>query len=258
LPLQGGRNFRDLGGYRTADGHHVKWGLLYRSGAMHGLTGADYALLESRGIRTVCDLRDARERAAEPADWPPAHAPRQLFDAYTLDVKALMPPGDPQGWRVGQVRAAMIASYPRLLVLLNGQYRRMFARLLAGEAPLAFNCTAGKDRTGIAAALILTALGVPRHTIVADYMLSNRYLDLAVMRGSARAPANMASGKSALGMLASLPPPVFHALMAADPAYIGAALAVMERHRGGPAGYLAQEMGLSAQDIRQLRALYLE
>jgi protein-tyrosine phosphatase len=60
LPLQGGRNFRDLGGYRTQDGHHVKWGMLYRSGSMHGLTPVDYAALEARGIRVVCDLRDSR------------------------------------------------------------------------------------------------------------------------------------------------------------------------------------------------------
>ena len=66
LPLQGGQNFRDLGGYRTADGRTVKWGLLYRSGAMNALTPADFAALAKRGLVTVCDLRDTRERAKAP------------------------------------------------------------------------------------------------------------------------------------------------------------------------------------------------
>ncbi len=66
LPLEGGRNFRDLGGYRARDGRTVKWGLPFRSGSTHGLTPADYASLEKRGIRVVCDFRDSQERAAEP------------------------------------------------------------------------------------------------------------------------------------------------------------------------------------------------
>jgi len=69
LPLQGGQNFRDLGGYRTRDGRTVRWGLLYRSGSMHNLTAADYAYLRKLGIRTVCDLRSRTERDREPANW---------------------------------------------------------------------------------------------------------------------------------------------------------------------------------------------
>lgn len=71
----------------------------------------------------------------------------------------------------------MTALYPRLLTQFNSQYRRMFAALLAGRAPLAFNCIAGQDRTGVAAALLLTALGVPRETVIQDYLLTNRYFD---------------------------------------------------------------------------------
>jgi len=67
----------------------------------------------------------------------------------------------------------MTESYPRLLGTFHDQYRRVFAELLAGHAPLAFNCAAGKDRTGVAAALLLTALGVPRETVIADYLLTN-------------------------------------------------------------------------------------
>lgn len=265
LPLEGGRNFRDLGGYRAQDGRHVKWGLLFRSGAMHGLTGADYAYLGKRGIRVVCDFRDSRERAAQPVNWPSGAAPRLLFDDYRLDMAGMMPKGPPSGWTEADARAAFTASYPRMLGQFNGQYRRMFAELLAGHAPLAFNCSAGKDRTGIAAALILTALGVPRQTVIDDYMLTNNYLDAAKMLAHGPAPANMGPGrpeKEAGGdpaaALKGLPPGVVRAFLAADPAYIEAALAVLDRHSGGPEGYLRDELGLKRADILRLRTLYLE
>ena len=249
LPLQGGRNFRDLGGYATGDGRHVKWGLLYRSGSMHGLTAADYAELQRRGLRVVCDLRDTRERAAEPVDWPAQGAPRVLSDDYLLDTRDFLPAGAMKDWTATAAQAAMTASYPKMLVQFRGQYRRMFAELLAGHAPLAFNCSAGKDRTGIAAALLLTALGVPRATVIDDYLLTNRYLDAAKL---------LASPAQADTPWAHLPPSVAAALAAADRRYIEAALAVLDRHPGGATGWLRDEMGLSAADIARLRTAYLD
>ena len=250
LPLQGGRNFRDLGGYRTIDGHHVKWGLLYRSGSMHGLTPADYAALERRGIRVVCDLRDSRERAAEPVAWPDGKAPRVLADDYALDQAGFMPSGPPQSWTAAQTRAAMTASYPHLLTQFNGQYRRMFGELLAGHAPLAFNCSAGKDRTGIAAALLLTALGVPRATVIADYELTNKTLDSAAMLSG--------DSKATPSPFGKLAPEVVAPFMRADRAYLAAALAVVDAHPGGAAGYLRDELGLGPVQIAHLRQLYLD
>ncbi|WP_230482084.1 tyrosine-protein phosphatase [Sphingomonas sp. Leaf21] len=243
LPLQGGHNFRDLGGYRTTDGRMVKWGLLYRSGQMHDLTPADYAYLQTLGIRTVCDFRDTRERSGQPTDWPAGQAPRILSDDYALDMSAMMLPGDPATWTQGQVVTAMTATYPKLLDQFRGQYARMFAELLAGHAPLAFHCTAGKDRTGVAAALLLSALGVPRATIVEDYLLSNRHM--------APLPAN------AGGFWAKLSPEAARAFAGVDRRYIDAVFATIDRHPGGMAGYLKQEMGLGQPEIARLRALYL-
>ncbi|WP_322966147.1 tyrosine-protein phosphatase [Sphingomonas fuzhouensis] len=243
LPLQGGRNFRDLGGYRTSDGRTVKWGLLYRSGQMHDLTPADYVALQKRGIRTVCDFRDTRERTAEPTLWPAGQRPKVLSDDYALDMRSLMLPGDPATWTHEQVVTAMTATYPKLLAQFNGQYRRMFAELLAGDAPLAFHCTAGKDRTGVAAALLLTALGVPRATIVADYLLSNQHM--------APAPAHPT------GFWAKLSPEAARTFAGVDRRYIDAVFAVTDRHPGGTMGYLKDELGLGAPEIAKLRTLYL-
>jgi protein-tyrosine phosphatase len=250
LPLQGGRNFRDLGGYRTQDGRSVKWGVLFRSGAMSGLTPADYASLEKRGIRVVCDFRDNGERAAEPVNWPAAHAPKVLSDDYHLDMAQSMPKGDMAHWTAEQARTAMATSYPLMLTQFNGQFRRMFGELLAHRVPLAFNCTAGKDRTGIAAALVLTSLGVPRETVIEDYLLTNRYLDGAKIMQAGKNPA--------LAAMAKLPPEVLRAMMAADRSYIEAVFKVIDTHPGGADGYLKDELGLSKADLTRLRSLYTQ
>ena len=124
----------------------------------------------------------------------------------------------------------------------------MFAELLAGHAPLAFNCSAGKDRTGIAAALLLTALGVPRETVIGDYMLTNQTLD----------PAKLMAGRAmANSPFAALPPEAVRMLVGVDRSYIEAAFAVVDAHAGGAQGYLRDELGLDAKAIARLRRLYL-
>lgn len=248
LPLQGGQNFRDLGGYRTLGGRTVRWGLLFRSGSMHFLTPADYTYLESRGIRTVCDFRSSEERKAEPSDWPAAKAPQVLADDYAM--ASLMggiglEPGEQP--TAASAKAMMQATYPQMLVKFNGQYRRMFGELLAGRVPLAFNCSAGKDRTGVAAALVLTALGVPHETVVEDYLLTNRYFDPQKVVHNPTATASA---------FQKLPPEVLHAYMVADRDYIEAALKVVEGHAGGADGYFAEHFGLGRADLAKLRKMY--
>lgn len=245
IPLQGGQNFRDLGGYRTADGRRVKWGLLYRSGSMHDLTPADFAALAKRGLRTVCDLRDTRERTKAPVAWPAAHAPTVFADDYDMtgDMSALTRPGLDEA----KARAIMQQSYTQLPFRFAGAYRRMFAELAAGRAPLAFNCSAGKDRTGVAAALLLTVLGVPRATVMQDYLLSNRYFD----------PARAAADPGTAALFQRMPADARQALMGVDPSYLDAALAAIERRPGGMAAYQRDALGLDAATIRRLRAMYL-
>lgn len=250
LPLQGGRNFRDLGGYATEDGHTVKWNVLFRSGEMHDLTAGDFAYLNRIGIRTIVDFRDKNERRAEPTNWQ-GNAPMTFAVEYDARDAGLMPTGDMKDWTPEQARQVMAASYPKMLTTFAGQYRRMFQELLADHAPLAFHCSAGKDRTGIAAALVLLSLGVPRETVVQDYLLTNRYLnfDAAMAKG-----ANTPAAQPWL----SLPAPVLQAMGKADRSYIEAALDALGSHAGGARGYLRDEMGLSDADIATLRSRYLD
>nr|WP_295109276.1 tyrosine-protein phosphatase [uncultured Caulobacter sp.] len=247
LPLQGGQNFRDLGGYRTRDGHTVKWGVLYRSGAMNSLTEADFLYLAKLGIRTVCDFRSVEERQAAPVRWPAGQAPKVLADDYRMDAMGGFDFKAANGWTGEQARAVMTAQYPRTLERFNSQYRRMFDQLLAGDMPLAFNCSAGKDRTGVAAALILTALNVPRETVIEDYLLSNRYFD---------PKKSLAKDDAASQAWRQMPQPVLQAFMGVDRGYIEAAFKVIDAHAGGAEGYLRDELGLDRTKLETLRRLY--
>lgn len=250
LPLEGGQNFRDLGGYRAADGRHVKWGLLFRSGAMNRLTPADFATLRRMGIATVCDFRDNRERASAPARWPEEGAPHVLFTEYeSADNAAIFRALTQPGMDGERTRTMMAGFYRELPYQFAGQYRRMFGELLAGHVPLAFNCSAGKDRTGVAAALLLTALGVDRDTVMEDYLLSNRYF---------RPERAMSEDAPEMAFFRSLPQDVVTALMGVDARYLDASFAAIEERSGGIRAYYRDELGLSDADIARLRALYLE
>ncbi|WP_313442319.1 tyrosine-protein phosphatase [Novosphingobium sp.] len=251
LPLEGGRNFRDLGGYRTADGRTVKWGMLFRSGSMVDLTAKDLGTLNKRGIRTICDYRDSNERKAEPMPWAAGTGPTIFAEDYDGMSVGLMPK-DMAKITPEMAKSIMTASYPKMLTTFAPQFKRMFGQLLAGNAPLAFNCSAGKDRTGVSAALLLTALGVPRETVIQDYLLTNTYLPAALAK--AKTGASAATGQAFL----SLPPAVQAAFMKADRAYIEAAFKALDAHRGGAMGYLKDEMGLDRPQIATLRALYLD
>lgn len=246
LPLQGGQNFRDLGGYRTRDGRLVRWGVLFRSGTMNGLTPADFAYLGKLGIRTVCDFRSTEERNAAPVHWPGNVAPKVFADDYKMDMGGL----DFQAagsWNAEKARARMAALYPHMLEQFNSQYRRMFQQLLAGNVPLAFNCSAGKDRTGIAAALILTALNVPRETVIQDYLASNLYFD----------PKKAAVGDdAALKAWKQMPPAVQQAFMGVDRSYIEAVFRTIDAYPGGPEAYLRKAFGLRRIDLLTLRQRY--
>ena len=168
LALEGGSNFRDLGGYPAADGKHVRWGLLFRSAAMPKLTDADYAYLSTLKLRTLVDLRSVDERQLSPTDWRARPGATTIAVDYPGDVifKRLQGFDGPQRERVTE------RLYAQLPGLLRKEYKSLFDALLAHKTPLVVQGSAGQDRTGIAAALILSALGTPRAVIYQDYLLS--------------------------------------------------------------------------------------
>ncbi|MDB5968703.1 MAG: protein tyrosine/serine phosphatase [Hydrocarboniphaga sp.] len=247
LPLQGGRNFRDLGGYLTVDGRRVRWGRLYRSGSMAGLTQADCEYLSGLGIRLICDLRTSSEREAMPSPWRDADGRRYWSRDYAMsfgDLRGLLKSSPPTA---EQVRETMLSAYRQLPFEQAPAYRELLKRLAGGELPMVFNCTAGKDRTGIIAALILDVLGVPREVILDDYALTNELL--AGHRFSS-------GGKPSL--LSHLSPDVIRAVMGSDPAYLRTAFAVIEERHGCIAHYLRDVLDIGEQDLNSIRRELLE
>ena len=251
IPLAGASNFRDVGGYPTTDGHRVKWGQVFRSNALSDLTAADYKTVDGLGLRLICDLRTDQERTAQPTMWqgrPPAflNSPKANLD---FDAKSLMGEGTPTA---ETVRENFIAFYRQTPKVYAPEYKAMFARLKAGDAPMLVHCTAGKDRTGVGSALILTALGVPRSIIVSDYAMSEKYQQSTMRQQAARAD------DPATALLAKLPPEVLMVLMRTEPAYIEAALDALTAEYGSVEAFLDKELGVSAADLAALRKRYTE
>ena len=244
LNLEGCRNFRDLGGYATAGGRRVRWGRLYRSGSMSGFSEAAYAQLASLGVRAICDLRTTMERDAQPVDWrrvPDLSYWARDYDMSFGDLREVLASDLPTAERA---RASMVSAYRQLPFEQAPAYAELFRALAAGELPLVFNCSAGKDRTGVAAALILRVLEVPEATIVEDYLLSNDAYD--------RAASVTAERMSALG------PGIVDAVMGVDASYIHAALAAVDAAHGSVEAYLETRLGVGPREVDQIRGHLLE
>jgi len=175
IALEGCSNLRDLGGYRTADGRRVRMGQAYRSGSLANLTDADMARFGALGIRTVCDLRGVRESERAPSRLPGADTPEVVPLPIEPRVGASLRDLLRREEATGEDTYALLqAAYSAYAGEHLPRYRALFALLLEGRLPLLFHCSAGKDRTGFGAALLLTALGVPRETVLADYLATNR------------------------------------------------------------------------------------
>lgn len=250
LPLDHGSNFRDIGGYATKDGKHVKWGRLFRSGGQPMLSEADLATIGAVGLKDLIDLRSSDERVIAPTR---IDGVRYTAVGYSMaDMAGPNPPTSMDD--VGQ-------TYRRMPTILAPQIRILFRTLLANDGPVAYNCSAGQDRTGFATALILSALGVPRETIFADYHLSTQYrrptYELPKINAAAFPDNPTAQWFAKLqedGRFSQ-----------AQPLYdsqkrtlLQFALDEIDSRYGSVEAYLNKEIGVKSADIAKLRAAYLE
>jgi len=252
IPLEQGSNFRDLGGYPAAGGKRVRWGRIFRSGGTPMLTDADLKEIQSLGLADMVDLRSSEERVLAPSRiyGVSYHAVGYSMMTIMGDVK------DPASSRndLGKV-------YERLPTVLQPELRELFEALLQGDGPLAYNCSAGQDRTGFASALVLTALGTPRDVIYADYLLSTAY----------RRP-EWEMPKISPAVAQENPTAAFFARYQDNPGarkptplvdsegrpLVQRAMEAIEQKYGSVEAYLDKEIGVDAADIAKLRALYLE
>src|ERR1700759_867944 len=171
--LQGASNFRDLGGYATADGHTVRWRQIFRSNHLGHLTETDVGVVRELGVKHAFDFRGTDERRA-------AVCAVKEIAVHSLPIEptvvaALRARLQARALSSGDALDIMRESYRGYVRLNTHSFRELFAHLVNDEVPVVIHCTAGKDRTGFACALILHALGVPEKTISEDYLLTNRF-----------------------------------------------------------------------------------
>jgi protein-tyrosine phosphatase len=243
LPLEQGSNFRDLGGYPGWGGKHVRWGMLYRSGATPLLTPGDLAQIRALGLQQMIDLRSSEERVLAPT-----RIAGVSYGAVGYSFQD-MTKGGPFDM------ATLYRNFPEFL---KPQLKLILANMLRGDVPIAYNCSAGQDRTGFATAMILSALGVPRATILADYLLSTQYrhpefemppIDAAQHPGDPVAQMFSHAGG------ARKPAPL---LTAAGQPYLTYTFEQIDRTWGSTDGYLKSELGIGPVELAILRQRYLQ
>lgn len=235
ISLEGGHNFRDMGGYPTLDGRLVASGLLFRSGTISELSDRDHDLVNALGLALICDLRSNNERKRRPSRLPAT----ARYEVWSRDhhvsagdlIEAMRRPGA----TADQMRAGMVEAYRTLPYEQAPSYRTLFLRIAGGSLPLMFHCAAGKDRTGIAAALLLDLLGVSRERIVEDYILTDRFF--------ARGCELVA--KDPIGdRFAEVDPAIWEPLLRAEPVYLTAMFETLEARHGSIEGFLRDELSL--------------
>lgn len=244
IALAGGDNFRDVGGYRTKDGHSVAWGKLYRSASVGRYTADDQALVRKLDVGSIIDLRSTRERQADKVPWMQDSGLGYWARDYDLsggNLGALFRKGTTLD--AGTMRGVMIQGYRGFPKEQAASYRMLFDRLLTSDKAVIVNCTAGKDRTGVGVALVLSALGVPYDTIMDDYLLSNSALDVEALRADAGMNAAMSA----------LPADVAKPLLGVERAYLDAAFDQIRKDYGDIDIYLARELGVDSKALQRLR-----
>jgi len=277
LGLRGAVNARDLGGYRTADGRTVRAGVALRGDALHRLTEQDLTVLADLGLRQVVDLRGLDEVRENGSDRLPGLPPEEIarvelsegvtsigsgpirllhlpvysaeHDIYVAlrDVLAGQDPVAQQALLGGGGGERIMSEMYRWFVT-DPVIRSRFAetiRLLADpeRAPLLFHCTAGKDRTGWTAAIVLTALGVDRDTVYADYLLTNER--------SAATMGRIMEMFTSRRILAD--PSLIRPVLSARAAYLDASFAAVEEGWASFEDFLSAGLGLDEPTLAAFR-----
>ena len=239
LRLQGASNFRDLGGYPGHGGRPLRWRRLFRTDHLGALTIGDKTALATLGLAQTFDFRGVAERAQTPYQLPGVKQHSLAIEpTVSQHMQALVAKGQPL--TVPVVVGLMEDLYRSLVNEQHVRFAELFDHLLLARAPLAFHCTAGKDRTGFAAALILLALGVPREVVMQDFLLTNEHY---------RHPPLMTS---------ETPPESVAVLWSVRPSFLDAAMHVVDQDHGGIERYLRQRIGLSRTALAALAERYLE
>jgi protein-tyrosine phosphatase len=239
LNLAGASNFRDLGGYPARDGRTVRWRQIFRSNHLGHLTEADIEVLRPLGLKSAFDFRGTEERVA-------ALCGLQEVAVHSLPIEPTVVAtlrtrlADRATLSSADALDVMRDSYRNYVRYNTASFRALFAHLLEDRAPLVIHCTAGKDRTGFACALILHALGVAEDLIAEDYLLTNRFYR--------RDPSASSD----------LPEDVRRVLASVEASFLAAGFDAISTDYGDLESYLSDGLGLGGRERAALEARYLE
>ncbi|MBL0150284.1 MAG: tyrosine-protein phosphatase [Ideonella sp.] len=236
--LQGASNFRDLGGYPGRGGRTLRWRRLFRSDHLGALTAADRARLVPLGLAQAFDFRGVAERAAAPYELP-GLAQHSLAIEPTVVQRMQDLAAAGRTLTAPLVVGLMKDLYRAVVNDQAHQFAVLFEHLLQADAPVVFHCTAGKDRTGIAAALILLALGVPRELVLQDFLLTNQLYRHPPLPDS------------------ETPPEALAVLWQVQAGFLHAAFEAIDGEHGGVERYLGRRVGLSRGALDALEKRYL-
>jgi protein-tyrosine phosphatase len=239
LFLAGASNFRHLGGYAGHGGRRVVERRIFRSDHLGALTREDLQQLRALGVRRVLDLRGVAERSTAPCvlEDVPVHS-LSIEPTIVQKLSALLQAG--HRLTAAEVEEHMKDTYRGFVRQNTHRFAELFGHLLEADAPLVFHCTAGKDRTGFGAALVLASLEVGEADIMRDYLLTNELLK----------PLE----PSRYGLTRD----VQEVLWRVQPEFLQAALEALEADYGGMESYLREGLGLGEAERERLRELYLE
>ena len=237
--LQGASNFRDLGGYPALDGRRVRRGRVFRSDHLAGLTPDDAAHLRSLALTHSIDFRGVAERAALPYQIPGVENLALSIEPTVVQrLRARVAAG--QTPTTEDTVELMCETYRGFVHDHGHTFARFLRHLLEHATPVVFHCTAGKDRTGFAAAVLLSILGVDRAAIMQDYLLTNQLYR--------RVPALEGSG----------PKHIMEVVWQVRPEFLQAAFDVIDCEYGGLPAYLSGAAGMQVNELQQLRQDLLE
>jgi protein-tyrosine phosphatase len=237
ITLEGAVNFRDLGGYATVDGNRTRWRLLFRADGLSELSETDFSVMRDLGIRTVVDLRSGHE--VEQSRFDVQAHPVDFHHFPFIDELPHVEEWDRRPGLLG-------AQYKEMLDDAAPQIIGALEVLAAPEAqPAVFHCTAGKDRTGLLSALVLSLLGVPEETVVADYALSGE----AIKRLRAKLIVKYPDGKSVIAEIDEV--------FSAEPANMVELFAYLRERYGSVTEYAAR-VGVPDSVVARLRESLLE
>lgn len=251
IPVDGAVNLRDFGGYTTEDGQRVRRQHLLRCGTLAYVTDAGAQQFQALNVGLICDLRRPDERDDEPTPFPPGEPERleiPIDPGSAVTLREHLRSGESDfNTRVGY----MTALTGELTRDHAADYARMFEALLRlEEGAFLVHCSAGKDRTGVACALILHALGVDQQTVITDYLLTNETIDyegFVLPRLVRRYESGMNHDKDLVMTLAGV-----------REEYLAAAYAAIEENFEHMEHYLETALGLTPDAKAALRARYLE